>query len=168
MLQLQAIRENSDAIARALSKRNLEAGPLLEKVLQLDEKRRATQTRLDAVLAESNTLSREIGTLFKSGKAGEAEQLKARSAQLKEESKTLNEVLTEASEALEAAMYLIPNTPHESVAKGKSSEDNEEIHREGDVPDLGENALPHWELAKKYNIIDFELGVKITGAGFPV
>jgi seryl-tRNA synthetase len=168
MLQLQAIRENSDAIARALSKRNLEAGPLLEKVLQLDEKRRATQTRLDAVLAESNTLSREIGTLFKSGKAGEAEQLKARSAQLKEESKTLNEVLTEASEALEAAMYLIPNTPHESVAKGNGSEDNEEIHREGDVPDLGKNALPHWELAKKYNIIDFELGVKITGAGFPV
>ncbi len=168
MLQLQAIRENSEAIAKALAKRNLESGLLLGKALQLDEKRRATQASLDAVLAEANNLSREIGLLFKSGKPTEADKLKERSARLKEDSKTLSEVLTETTNALEAVLYQIPNIPHHSVAPGKGSEDNEEVFREGEIPDLGKNALPHWELAKKYDIIDFELGVKITGAGFPV
>jgi len=168
MLQLQAIRENSEAIAKALSKRNLEAGPLLGKVLQLDERRRATQANLDTLLAEANNLSREIGLLFKSGKAAEADKLKERSARLKEETRTLSEVLSETTIALEEALYQIPNTPHQSVPPGKGSEDNEEVFREGEIPDLGKNALPHWELAKKYDIIDFELGVKITGAGFPV
>lgn len=168
MLQLQAIRENSKVIAKALAKRNLEAGPLLGQVLQLDEKRRATQTSLDAVLAEANNLSREIGLLFKSGKVVEANKLKERSAGLKEDSKILSDVLTETTNALEAILYQIPNIPHHSVAPGKGSEDNEEVFREGEIPHLGKNALPHWELAKKYDIIDFELGVKITGAGFPV
>lgn len=168
MLQLQAIRENSEAIAKALAKRNLDAGPLLGKVLQLDEKRRATQANLDALLAEANILSREIGMLFKSGKAAEADKLKERSLLLKEETKTLGEVLSETTNALEEVLYQIPNTPHHSVPPGTGSDDNEEVFREGEIPDLGENALPHWELAKKYDIIDFELGVKITGAGFPV
>lgn len=168
MLQLQAIRENSEAIAKALAKRNLEAGPLLGKVLQLDERRRATQANLDTLLAEANNLSREIGLLFKSGKAAEADKLKERSARLKEETKTLSEVLSETANALEEVLYQIPNTPHQSVPPGKGSDDNEEVFREGGIPDLGKNALPHWELAKKYDIIDFELGVKITGAGFPV
>lgn len=168
MLQLQAIREHTEAIAKALKKRNLDAGPLLENVLHLDEKRRATQTRLDAVLAESNALSKEIGLLFKSGKAEEANKLKERTVALKESSKSLGDTLAEEAMALEEALYQIPNTPHASVPKGSGSEDNEEIFKEGDIPELGPNALPHWELAKKYDIIDFELGVKITGAGFPV
>lgn len=168
MLQLQAIRENREAIARALQKRNLDASPLLDKVLELDEKRRATQTRLDAVLAESNTLSREIGLLYKNGKKAEANALKERTTLLKETSKTLSDRLTEEAAGLEEALYQIPNTPHASVKKGSTSEDNEEVFREGSIPELGDMALPHWELAKKYDIIDFELGVKITGAGFPV
>ncbi len=168
MLQLQAIRENTPAIAKALSKRNIDAQPLLDKVLQLDEERRATQTRLDAVLAESNALSKEIGMLYKSGETEEANRLKTQTAQIKEDSKTLGETLSDTSRALEEALYLIPNTPHESVPKGSGSEDNEEVFREGEIPVLGKDALPHWELAKKYDIIDFELGVKITGAGFPV
>jgi len=168
MLQLQAIRENTDAIVKALSKRNIEARPLLEKVLQLDEKRRATQTRLDAVLAESNSISKEIGTLFKNGQVTEANKLKERTATIKEESKALTEALTEATTALEEALYQIPNTPHESVPEGAGSEANEEIFREGEIPKLDKKALPHWDLARKYDIIDFELGVKISGAGFPV
>ncbi len=168
MLQIQAIRENSDAIAKALTKRNLDARPLLDKVLQLDEKRRNTQTQLDAVLAESNSLSKEIGQLFKSGKAQEANKLKERTVGIKEESRLLAEALSEATAALEDALYQIPNTPHHTVAAGSGAEDNEEVFQEGEIPQLGKDALPHWELAKKYDIIDFELGVKITGAGFPV
>ncbi len=168
MLQLQDIRDNSDAIAKALGKRNLDARPLLDKVLELDEKRRATQTRLDAILAESNSLSREIGQLFKSGRTAEANELKSRTTQLKEESKALGEALNEAASALQEALYEIPNTPHASVPRGSGSEDNEEILREGSIPVLGKEALPHWELARKYDLIDFELGVKISGAGFPV
>jgi seryl-tRNA synthetase len=168
MLQLQAIRDNIEDIAAALQKRNIDARPMLDKVLALDEKRRAVQTRLDAVLAESNTLSKEIGILYKDGKKGEAALLKEQSALLKEESKTLNESLAEAASKLEEALYLLPNTPHVTVKAGSSGEDNEEVFREGEIPELGEQALPHWELAKKYDIIDFELGVKISGAGFPV
>jgi seryl-tRNA synthetase len=168
MLQILAIRENKKAVAEALAKRNLEALPLLENVIDLDEKRRATQTRLDSVLAESNTLSKQIGKLFKTDKPEEANKLKERTIVLKEEAKDLGAALSEAENALQDALYLIPNTPHKSVVKGTGSEDNQEVYREGDVPDLGKNALPHWELARKYDIIDFELGVKITGAGFPV
>lgn len=168
MLQLQAIREHKEEVARALAKRNLDALPLLNKVLEIDEKRRATQTQLDAVLAESNQLSREIGLLFKAGKGEEANSLKSGTTALKEKAKGLTEVLGESEKALEEALYQIPNTPHDSVVSGTGSEDNEEVFREGDIPELGESALPHWELARKYDIIDFELGVKISGAGFPV
>ncbi len=168
MLQLQAIRENKDDIVTALNKRNFDAGPLLNKVLLVDEKRRATQTNLDAVLSEGNTLSREIGSLFKNGKQKEAEALKTRSLLLKEEAKKLGDVLSSVSKELEEALYQIPNVPHISVPEGTKAEDNIEIFREGKIPDLGENAMPHWELATKYDLIDFELGVKITGAGFPV
>ena len=168
MLQLQVLRENKNAIATALKKRNLDAESLLATVLDLDEKRRAVQAKLDTALAESNKLSKEIGMLYKSGKADEANQLKARTAELKEVSKQLGEELNQTAEALQQHLYQIPNVPHESVPAGNSDEDNEEIFREGDIPDLNENALPHWELAKKYDLIDFELGAKITGAGFPV
>ncbi len=168
MLQLQTIRENKENIIIALKKRNIDAAPILSKVIELDEKRRSIQTELDNTLAESNKLSKEIGMLFKSGKAQEANALKEKTAGLKEASKQLGDDLNATATALQEELYLIPNIPHDSVPAGNSEEDNEEVFREGDVPTLTENALPHWELAKKYDIIDFELGVKITGAGFPV
>ncbi|MBU2905292.1 MULTISPECIES: serine--tRNA ligase [Arenibacter] len=168
MLQLQAIREDKEQIVEALKKRNIDALPLIESVLQLDEKRRSLQTRLDNTLAESNSISKEIGQLYKSGKAAEANVLKERTGSLKEESKELNEALTETATELQNLLYQIPNVPHTSVPAGSTEEDNEEVFREGDIPTLKEGALPHWELAKKYDIIDFELGVKIAGAGFPV
>ncbi|WP_421810635.1 serine--tRNA ligase [Flagellimonas sp.] len=168
MLQLHTIRENKESIITALQKRNIDAEPMLSKIIELDEKRRSIQTELDATLAESNKLSKEIGMLFKSGKAQEANVLKEKTAGLKETSKQLGDDLNAAAAALQDQLYQIPNVPHESVPAGNTDEDNEEIFREGDIPVLEEGALPHWELAKKYNIIDFELGVKVTGAGFPV
>ena len=168
MLQIQNIRENQESIITALKKRNIDAAPMLSKVLELDEKRRSIQTELDTTLAESNKLSKEIGMLFKTGKAQEANILKEKTAGLKETSKKLGEDLNTTADELQQQLYLIPNVPHESVPAGNSEEDNEEIFKEGDIPTLAEEALPHWELAKKYDIIDFELGVKITGAGFPV
>lgn len=168
MLQLQAIREQKEEMIIGLKKRNIDGGILLDEVLQLDEKRRATQTRLDAVLAESNALSKEIGILYKTGNMQEANQLKEKTIALKEESKALGETLNSAAEDLQSLLYQIPNIPHPSVPAGTSETDNEEVFREGAVPKLIKNAMPHWELAKKYDIIDFELGVKIAGAGFPV
>ncbi len=168
MLQLQAIRDSKNNIINALKKRNIDATTIVENVLELDEKRRATQTKLDNTLAESNKLSKEIGMLFKTGKAQEATILKEKTVALKEESKTLTEDLNTAAEELQQLLYQIPNIPHESVPPGSTDEDNEEVFKEGSIPKLNKNALPHWELAKKYDIIDFELGVKITGAGFPI
>ncbi len=168
MLQLNAIRENKEAIIEALKKRNLDAASLIETVLNLDESRKAIQTNLDNTLAQSNKLSKEIGILYKTGKAQEANVLKEETAKLKENSKQLTEDLNKTATELQDALYQIPNVPHISVPAGNSEEDNEEIFSEGDIPKLVDGALPHWELAKKYDIIDFELGVKIAGAGFPV
>ncbi|WP_299005319.1 serine--tRNA ligase [uncultured Tenacibaculum sp.] len=169
MLQVQFIRENKQTVLDGLAKRNFaDAKAIIEEVLTTDETRRATQVSLDNILAESNKISKEIGGLFKSGKVEEANQLKAKTGELKEESKQLTEELNAAADKLNELLYQIPNIPHASVKAGKNEEDNEEVFKEGIIPDLGENALPHWELAKKYDIIDFELGVKITGAGFPV
>jgi len=168
MLQLQLIREEKDKIITALKKRNIDAAPMLENILQLDEKRRTTQSKLDNTLAESNKLSKEIGMLFKSGKAREANILKEKTGGLKEDSKRLGDELNATAEDLQNLLYQIPNIPNALVPAGNTEEDNEEIFKEGTIPTLNANALPHWELAKKYDIIDFELGVKITGAGFPV
>lgn len=168
MLQLQTIRENKEGIITALKKRNIDAEPILSAILDLDEKRRSIQTELDSTLAESNKLSKEIGMLFKSGKAQEANDLKVQTAGLKEATKQLGDELNAAAEALQEQLYQVPNIPHESVPAGSTDEDNEEIFKEGEIPSLSEGALPHWELAKKYDIIDFELGVKVTGAGFPI
>ncbi|MCG2460606.1 serine--tRNA ligase [Flavobacteriaceae bacterium F89] len=168
MLQLHVIRESREQLIEAFNKRNLDARPLLDEIIQLDENRRALQTKLDNTLAESNKLSKEIGELFKSGKPQEANIAKERTGKLKQVSKRLNEELNTVEEELRTLLYQIPNVPHESVPSGSSETDNEEILREGDIPNLISNALPHWELAKKYDIIDFELGVKVTGAGFPV
>ena len=168
MVELQALRDNKDKIIDALKKRNIDAAPMVDKVLQLDEKRRATQTELDHTLAESNSLSKDIGALYQTGKREEAEALKQKTGGLKETSKKLGDELDTAADALQKLLYQIPNVPHDSVPAGSSETDNEEVFTEGDFPKLAADALPHWELAKKYDIIDFELGVKITGAGFPV
>lgn len=169
MLQVQFIRENKQIVLEGLAKRNFaNAQTIIEEVLTTDETRRATQVSLDNILAESNKISKEIGHFFKSGEIQKANLLKEKTGQLKEESKQLNDALNNVSYKLQELLYKIPNVPHTSVKAGKSEEDNEKIFTEGIIPNLGENALPHWELAKKYNIIDFELGTKITGAGFPV
>lgn len=168
MLQLAFIRENKDAVIAGLAKRNLDAASLIDEVISLDEKRRSVQTQLDQEKAESNNLSKEIGMLFKSGEAQKANLLKEKTTQLKETIKTLEDSLNETATALDELLYKIPNVPNELVPAGNSETDNEEVHREGTIPTLETDALPHWELAKKYDIIDFELGNKITGAGFPV
>ncbi|MBG6132719.1 seryl-tRNA synthetase [Aquimarina sp. EL_43] len=168
MLVVQNIIANKEAYIKALTKRNFDAAAVLEEIIGLDESRRATQAKLDNTLADSNKFSKEIGLLFKNGEQQKANLLKEKTAQLKESSKQLSTELTDIQEKLIQLLYTIPNVPHDSVPNGQSDEDNEEVFREGDIPVLEEGALPHWELAKKYDIIDFELGVKITGAGFPV
>ena len=169
MLQVQFIRDHKDTVLEGLAKRNLaNAEELIEKVLLTDENRRSTQVSLDNVLAESNKLSKEIGLLFKSGEVQKANLVKEKTGQLKEQSKELTEKLNTVTKELQDLLFEIPNVPHVSVPNGQSDEDNEEIFKEGEIPQLAEGALPHWELAKKYDIIDFELGTKVTGAGFPV
>jgi seryl-tRNA synthetase len=168
MLQVHVIRDHQEAYAKALKKRGVDATTILNQVLEADENRRATQTKLDEILAELNSLSKEIGALFKSGNVAEAAVLKEKTSTLKEASKTLDEQLKNVSEALQSLLYTIPNIPNKLVPTGQDENDNEETLREGDIPILAEGSIPHWELAKKYDIIDFELGVKITGAGFPV
>ncbi|CAM1345426.1 serine--tRNA ligase [Tenacibaculum amylolyticum] len=169
MLQVQFIRDNKQTVLEGLAKRNFaNAEEILEEVLKVDETRRSTQVSLDTTLAESNKLSKEIGSLFKSGEVQKANLLKEKTGQLKESSKTLTEELNTATAKLQELLYQIPNVPHTSVPTGTSEDDNEEVFREGTIPDLGEKALPHWELAKKYDIIDFDLGAKVAGAGFPV
>ena len=168
MLQVAYIRENKEEVIERLAIKNFDAKDIIEELIALDEKRRNTQSENDAILADSNKLSKEIGMLYKSGNIEEANAKKAESAVLKEKTKALHIVLAETQEALQNKLVQIPNVPHESVPAGKSEEDNEIVSQEGELPNLGENAKPHWELVAEKNIIDFELGVKITGAGFPV
>ena len=168
MLQVNDIREHKEKMISALGKRGIDATQVIEEVLLADEERRATQAKLDEILSQSNSISKEIGILFKNGETQKANILKERTTQLKEESKAFNEQLITASDKLKQLLYTIPNIPHELVPAGTDENDNEEVFSEGEIPVLAEGAMPHWELAKKYDIIDFELGVKITGAGFPV
>ncbi|SFZ90519.1 seryl-tRNA synthetase [Flaviramulus basaltis] len=168
MLQVTFIRENKELVIERLEKRSIDATKMINDVIDFDEDRRRIQAELDNTLAESNTLSKEIGDLYKSGQAQKANLLKEKSGKLKEASKELSESLNAKTEALNQLLYKIPNIPNELVPSGNSELDNEEIFKAGDIPVLHENAQPHWELAKKYDIIDFELGNKITGAGFPV
>ena len=168
MLQVPYIRENKDLIIERLKVRNLDATDTINQIIETDKNRRETKQKLDDVLASSNAKAKEIGMLFKQGKGAEANELKLETTQLKEDSKSLQEAFNTYSEALANLLYLIPNVPHETVPAGKSDEDNVEIFSEGTIPSLYDGAEPHWELIKKYQLIDFELGVKITGAGFPV
>lgn len=168
MLIPSHVRQHFDLVVNALEKRNLNAKPLLERLLSLDETRRATQAELDQTLAQSNSIAKEIGQLFKQGATDEANQKKNASTELKAAAKSLQIKLQETADALQEMLYQLPNIPHESVPKGSTDEDNEEVFQKGTIPTLENDALPHWELAKKYKLIDFELGAKITGAGFPV
>ncbi|MDO5608910.1 MAG: serine--tRNA ligase [Capnocytophaga sp.] len=168
MLQTTYIRENKEAVIKGLQKRNFKELNLVDEVIALDEQRRATQTELDTILAESNAISKEIGQLFKSGNAEQANQLKERTVELKENSKKLSDLLSELTQKQTEVLYRLPNIPAEIVPEGKSADDNVTVFQAGEIPTLHAEAVPHWELAKKYDIIDFELGVKITGAGFPV
>jgi seryl-tRNA synthetase len=168
MLQVPFIRAHRDLVVNRLAKRNIEAEAMISDVIALDEDRRRLQTELDKTLAESNTLSKEIGQLFKAGETQKANAVKEKTTHLKERTKQLNEQLNSKIADLQELLFKIPNIPHELVPEGNSDADNEEVFSEGDIPALGPDAQPHWELAKKYDIIDFELGNKITGAGFPV
>ena len=168
MLQLKYLRENKETAIEALKKRNFKGAELINQLLELDESRRKTQTDLDQQLSEANNLAKEIGKIFKSGAADKVSALKERSTELKSSSKELQENLQEIEIQLRALRLQIPNIPQELVTSGISEEDNIETERAGKIPILSDNAMPHWELAKKYDLIDFELGSKITGAGFPV
>ena len=168
MLQVSYIRENQTEVLARLSKRTNEAKSLIDAVIKLDESRRGLQTQVDTISSELNSLSKEIGELFKSGQAQKANEFKQKTAELKASKAVLSEELNVATEALQTLLYKIPNLPNSIVPVGTTEEDNEEVFRAGTIPTLSENAVPHWELAKKYDIIDFELGNKITGAGFPV
>ena len=168
MLQLNTIREEKDRVLAGLKKRNFKELGLIDEIIALDEKRRSTQLALDESLAKSNTLSKEIGSLFKSGETEKANALKAETATLKDTIKTLTDTLNGTVESLNELLYRVPNIPNELVPEGTSEADNVVVFEAGEIPNLGKDALPHWELAKKYDLIDFELGVKLTGAGFPV
>lgn len=168
MLQLNTIREEKDRILSGLKKRNFKELHLIDNIIALDEKRRATQLSLDETLAKSNNLSKEIGSLFKAGETDKANALKEQTATLKEDIKTLTDTLNTTVEQLNDLLYRVPNIPNELVPEGTSEADNVVVFEAGEIPNLGKDALPHWELAKKYDLIDFELGVKLTGAGFPV
>lgn len=168
MLQLNTIREEKDRVLAGLKKRNFKELGLIDEIIALDEKRRSTQLALDESLAKSNTLSKEIGSLFKSGETEKANALKAETATLKDTIKTLTDTLNSTVESLNDLLYRVPNIPNELVPEGTSEADNVVVFEAGEIPNLGKDALPHWELAKKYDLIDFELGVKLTGAGFPV
>ena len=168
MLQLNTIREEKDRVLSGLKKRNFKELHLIDNIIALDEKRRATQLSLDETLAKSNNLSKEIGSLFKAGETDKANALKEQTATLKEDIKTLTDTLNTTVEQLNDLLYRVPNIPNELVPEGTSEADNVVVFEAGEIPNLGKDALPHWELAKKYDLIDFELGVKLTGAGFPV
>ena len=168
MLQISYIRDNQQKVISALAKKNFDASLLIPEVVLLDENRRATQVILDNALSEANKLAKDIGDLMKNGEKAKADILKIKNTTLKETSKAAAEKLDEITNSLTQKMYLLPNLPAEIVPFGKTPEENLTVFEAGEIPKLHANAQPHWELVKKYDIIDFELGVKIAGAGFPV
>lgn len=168
MLQVSTLRENRDSVINGLAKRNKDFTTTIDEIIALDELRRKTQNELDNNLAEANKISKEIGDLFKSGKKDEAEASKPRVAALKEASKSLEVTLQQTEETQKQLLYTLPNVPTDSVPQGTNADDNVEVFAWGKLPNLGEHKKPHWELIEEYDLIDFELGTKITGAGFPV
>lgn len=168
MLEIALIRSNAAFVKEHLAIKNFKDIQLVDEVLAVDEKRRSIQKQLDDNLAQQNLIAKEIGDLFKQGKKAEAETKKQETVSLKEESKSLEAELNKQEEEMKDLLVRIPNLPNASVPAGKTPEDNEVVKQVGEIPVLSENALPHWDLAKKYDLFDLELGVKITGAGFPV
>jgi seryl-tRNA synthetase len=168
MLVLQTIRENPERVVNLLSLKNFDAKEIIQAILLLDDRRKETQKLLDDNLAQSNSIAREIGILLKAGKAEEAGRLKSKTAELKEMARELSTTFETAKKELEDALVKVPNLPHPSIPPGKTPEDNEIVHEEGVIPVLPGTAVPHWDLASKYDLIDFALGNKISGAGFPV
>ena len=168
MLQVNFLKEQKERVLEGLKKRNFKDLELVDNAISLDEMRKKIQFELDSQLAEINKISKEIGILMKEGKKEEAEVAKSKTAQYKESSKELQLQLTEIEEELLDILYLLPNIPNEIVKAGVSAEDNEVVFQTNEVKGMGEGFVPHWELASRYNLINFELGVKIAGAGFPV
>lgn len=168
MIHISQIRENHEDIVRRLTKRGIDASSTMDSVLNADQNVRQLKHESETVQAESNRLAKEIGMMFREGKRDEAEVLKSKTSQLKERSKELEAELETAASELRELIVSLPNAPHESVPAGKTEDDNEILSTWGEEPSFDSEAVPHWELCKKYDLIDFELGVKITGAGFPV
>jgi len=167
MLQLNYIRENKANIVKLLEIKNFDATLIIDEVVELDDQRKKTQQELDNILSSSNKLAKEIGKLYSTGQREKAEEAKAETVNLKKTAKELEQKLNDTVSNLNSKLVELPNVPHPSVPPGKSDADNELMYEEGTIPELYENAIPHWELASKYNIIDFDLGSKVTGAGFP-
>lgn len=168
MLQLSYLRENTNEAIERLSKRNIDCHQIVHKIIELDNERKYFQFEMDNLLAEANLLAKQIGQLIKENKTQEANQNKEKTSVLKNSTQELKSKISVLEEEIKNLLLTIPNTPHASVPKGKSADDNETVFTLGNIPELTPNALPHWDLASKYKLIDFELGNKITGAGFPV
>lgn len=169
MLEISRLREDRAAVIEGLAKRQLDAAPMIDAVIKLDDERKAIQTSLDELLSERNTLSKEIGNLFKQGKQDEAQTIRERVNTIKDEVSNLENKIRETKDALETELLNLPNVPHSSVANGAGEDDNEVYQAyPGELPKMGAEAKPHWELANDYGIFSLELGVKLTGAGFPV
>lgn len=168
MLNLKFIQDNPELVIEKLKRKNFDAREIVESITELYSRKNKLQNQADQAKAEMNKISKEIGILFREGKKEEANAAKERTSELKESIKQFDQQFAEIEEKVYELQVLLPNLPHDSVPPGKGEEDNEIVASEGQIPVLGENALPHWELAQKYNLIDFELGVKLTGAGFPV
>ncbi|MBC8321309.1 MAG: serine--tRNA ligase [Bacteroidetes bacterium] len=167
MLQLNYIRENKADIIKRLAIKNFDAAEIVDHVIKFDDLRKITQKELDDILSTSNKLAKEIGNLYSSEQHEKAEEAKEESINLKKTAKELEQKLNDTVNNLNSFLIELPNIPHNSVPSGKSDADNELMHEEGVIPELAEGSLPHWDLASKYNIIDFDLGSKVTGAGFP-
>jgi seryl-tRNA synthetase len=168
MLNLKFIQDYPEVVIEKLKKKNFDATEIVHSIVDLYRRKNEAQQKAEQAKAEMNKISREIGNLFREGKKEEADAAKVRTSELKDTIKQLDGQFAEIEKKVAELQILLPNLPHESVPQGKGAEDNEVVKSEGEIPQLAENALPHWELAQKYNLIDFELGVKITGAGFPV
>jgi seryl-tRNA synthetase len=168
MLELQRIRQDKDQLITSLKKRGVDFSDKIERIISLDESRRITQGQMDQAKGELNAISKEIGSLFQAGKQVEANALKLKTIELKNDVEKYKALLEEVEIELQDLLYTIPNVPHKLVPAGVSENDNEVVDQEGEIPKLYENAVPHWDLCSRYKLIDFELGVKITGAGFPL
>lgn len=168
MLQIQQLRENKEVILESLAKRNKDYSAVIDQILLIDSERRKSLSDLEQMQAQANQIAKQVGEFMRQGNTSEADVLKMKTGEIKIQIKSLEEQTEHLEKEQTTLLYQIPNTPHSSVVFGKSASDNVEVYQEGAIPTLEHQKLPHWELASKYNLIDFELGVKISGAGFPV